>query len=92
MGKKNLEQLFKDTFQDFQELPDERVWNSIEATLDKKKQKKRVIPIWWQLGGVAALFAILFFAINSPLENGENQNTNIPNKVSVTDSEDTELL
>ena len=64
MGKKNLEQLFKDTFQDFQEVPDEKVWKSIEASLDKKKQRKRVIPIWWQLGGIAAALAILFLVIN----------------------------
>ncbi len=64
MGKKNLEQLFKETLKDFQEVPDERVWQSIEASLDKKKQKKRIIPIWWRLGGVAALLAILFYVIN----------------------------
>ncbi len=75
MGKKNLEQLFKDTFKDFHEVPDEKVWKSIEATLDKKKDKKRVIPIWWKLGGVAALFAILFFAIN-PLDKSDNSDGN----------------
>ncbi len=64
MGKKNLEQLFKESFQDFQEVPDEKVWNSIEASLDKKKQKKRAIPIWWGLGGAAAALAILLLAIN----------------------------
>ncbi|MEC7263861.1 MAG: hypothetical protein VXW38_08990, partial [Bacteroidota bacterium] len=64
MGKKNLEQLFKDTFRDFQEVPDEKVWKSIALSLDKKKQKKRVIPIWWRLGGVAAAAALLFFLIN----------------------------
>ncbi|MDC6362029.1 MULTISPECIES: hypothetical protein [Flavobacteriaceae] len=64
MGKKNLEQLFKETFEGFQETPDDNVWESIEASLDKKKRKKRVVPIWWQLGGVAALLAILFYIIN----------------------------
>ncbi|MEM9077847.1 MAG: hypothetical protein AAGC43_12445 [Bacteroidota bacterium] len=85
MGKKNLEQLFKDTFRDFHESPDDKVWQSIEATLDKKKNKKRVIPIWWQMGGVAALFAILFFAIN-PLDNSnETDNTN---QIQVVGTED----
>lgn len=64
MGKKNLEQLFKESFQDFQEVPDEKVWNSIEASLDKKKQKKRAVPVWWGLGGAAAALAILLLAIN----------------------------
>ncbi len=75
MGKKNLEQLFKESFKDFQQTPEERVWESIEASLDKKKQKRRVVPIWWRLGGVAALLALLFYVIN-PF-GGENSNTNV---------------
>ncbi|WP_108425188.1 outer membrane beta-barrel protein [Flagellimonas amoyensis] len=63
MGKKNVEQLFRDTFRDYQETPDEKVWRSIEASLDKK-QKKRVVPIWWQLGGVAAALVILLYVID----------------------------
>ncbi|WP_318311150.1 outer membrane beta-barrel protein [Flagellimonas crocea] len=64
MGKKNLEQLFKERFQDFQEVPDEKVWSAIEVSLDKRKQKKRAIPIWWGLGGAAAALAILLLTIN----------------------------
>ncbi|GLU43158.1 outer membrane beta-barrel protein [Allomuricauda sp. NBRC 101325] len=64
IGKKNLEQLFKETFQGFEEVPDSKVWNNIEASLNKKKQKKRIVPIWWQLGGVAAVLAIALWAIN----------------------------
>lgn len=63
MGKKNLEQLFRDTFRDYQEIPDEKVWRSIEASLDKK-QKKRMVPIWWQLGGVAAALVMLLYVID----------------------------
>lgn len=71
MGKKDLEQLFKETFTEFHEIPEEKVWSSIEDSLDKKKQKKRVIPIWWRLGGVAALLAILFYVIN-PFDKATN--------------------
>ena len=45
MGKKNLEQLFKDAFRDFQEVPDEKVWKYIESSLDKRQQKKQVITL-----------------------------------------------
>ena len=62
MSNKNIDQLFQEKLQSFEELPDEGVWNSIEASLDKK-QKKRVLPIWWTLGGVAAVLAILLFSI-----------------------------
>lgn len=84
MGKKNLEQLFEETFTKFHEVPDEKVWNSIEASLDKKK-KKRVIPIWWQMGGVAALLALLFYVIN-PFEDTAN---NVPIIVTETENRDT---
>src|SRR5690606_8839317 len=62
MGKKNLEQLFRDRFKEFGEVPDERVWRAIEASLDKKKQGKRILPLWWQLGGAAAASALLLSA------------------------------
>jgi hypothetical protein len=64
MGKKNLEQLFKERFSDFQEAPDPKVWASIEASLDQKKQKKRAFPLWWSLGGVAAALVLLVVLTN----------------------------
>lgn len=64
MGKKNLEQLFKDTFRDFGEVPDERVWQAIEASLDNTKKRKRLLPIWWRLGGAAAAVALLLYFLS----------------------------
>ena len=61
MKKFNIDQAFKDRLKDYQETPDERVWESIAASLDKKKSKKRVIPIWWRLGGIAAALALLLY-------------------------------
>ncbi|WP_051947203.1 outer membrane beta-barrel protein [Muricauda sp. MAR_2010_75] len=81
MGKKNLEQLFRETFEGFQEVPDDKVWDSIEASLNKKKQKKRLVPLWWRLGGVAAVLAVLLYIIN-PFENAQQQN-----EIIVTDAE-----
>lgn len=80
MEKKDLEQFFKEKFTDFQETPDEKVWNAIEASLDRKK-KRRAIPIWWQLGGVAALFALLLYIVN-PLGRESGQDSQ-----SVTETE-----
>ncbi|NAS10921.1 outer membrane beta-barrel protein [Poritiphilus flavus] len=71
MKKKNIDELFREKFKDFGEVPDERVWNSISASLDRqKKSRKGVIPIWWKLGGVAALLALMFYIIN-PFGQGE---------------------
>lgn len=77
MNKKKLDELFRDTLSDFKEAPDDRVWASIETSLDKKK-KKRVLPLWWSLGGIAAalLVGLLIF-------NPFNQNT--PTEQIITD-------
>ncbi|WP_209401045.1 outer membrane beta-barrel protein [Pseudozobellia sp. WGM2] len=79
MSKKNLDNLFQERFKDFGETPDDNVWYAIEASLDKRK-KKRVVPLWWTLGGVAALLAIALMIFN-PLTKG---NENIPN-VTITE-------
>lgn len=68
MGKKNLDQLFQEKLSDFSEVPDEKVWQSIEASLDKKKKSRRVIPLWWKLGGAAAVLAFVMYLVD-PFEN-----------------------
>jgi len=84
MGKKKLEQLFKERFQDFREVPDEKVWNSIEASLDNKKQRKRVLPIWWPLGGIAAAMLLLLLVFN-PFEDQITETEQIISDTEVTD-------
>lgn len=63
MSKKKLDELFQDSFKDFKEVPDDRVWASIEASLDKKK-KKSILPLWWSLGGIAAALLIGLVVFN----------------------------
>ena len=40
MGKKNIDKLFQEKFQDFSQLPDEKVWERLETSLDEKSQKR----------------------------------------------------
>lgn len=62
MEKENVDNLFRDTLDDFAQNPDPKVWDRIQASLDHKPQRKRrVIPLWWQLGGVAAALALILF-------------------------------
>jgi len=62
MEKENVDNLFRDTLDDFAQNPDPKVWDRIQASLDQKAQRKRrVIPLWWQLGGVAAALALILF-------------------------------
>ena len=71
MDKKNLDELFREKFETFREVPDEKVWTAIENSLDKKR-KKRIIPLWWQLGGVAAVLAIALVAFYSLKDSGDD--------------------
>lgn len=73
MGKKNLDKLFQEKLKDVSGIPDENVWQSIEMSLNEKKKKRRILPLWWKLGGVAAVLAIAFFAIN-PFKSNQNIN------------------
>lgn len=63
MSKKNIDKFFRERFKDFEEVPDEKVWSAIAASLEGKK-KKRMIPLWWKLGGVAAVLALTLIALN----------------------------
>lgn len=61
---KNIDQFFKDKFENFEINPPEEIWKNIEEKLQKKK-KRRVIPFWWFGSGVAALFVIGLFIFNN---------------------------
>ena len=57
--RKNLDKLFQEKFKDFEPTTPEDSWPYIEEKL-KEKKKRRVIPIWWKLSGVAAALLIGF--------------------------------
>jgi hypothetical protein len=61
--RKKIDRLFQEKFRDFEVAPDEKVWENIEAGL-KEKKKRRVIPFWFRLSGVAAALLIGFFVID----------------------------
>ncbi|WP_203256694.1 hypothetical protein [Hyunsoonleella ulvae] len=56
--KKHIDRLYQERFKDFEVQPDAAVWDNIEAKLNEKKKKQRVIPIWWRYAGIAALLAL----------------------------------
>ena len=72
--KKNIDRLFQEKFKDFEATPPEYVWENIEAEL-KQKKKKRVIPLWFKLGGAAAVLLLGMWLIN-PFDNGIEVNDN----------------
>jgi hypothetical protein len=52
--QKNIDRLFQEKFKDFEVFPQEFVWHQIEKKLPAKKSKRKVIPLFWKLGGVAS--------------------------------------
>lgn len=79
---KNIDRLFREKFRDFEVAPPEMAWSNIEAELLKKKQKRRVIPLWYRVGGVAAILVIglmaslPFIVGNSDADNNGNNIVN----------------
>ena len=72
--KKNIDNLFKERFQNFEATPSPEVWNQIAAKLQEKKKERRVIPLWWRVAGVAALLALLL-TVGISLFNSNPNNT-----------------
>ena len=44
--------------------PPPMVWENIQVALGHKKHDRKVIPLWWKLGGVAAALVLLFSVAN----------------------------
>lgn len=74
--KKHIDRLFQEGFKDFEATPSDAVWKNIEANLNEKDKKRRVIPIWWRYAGVAALFLLLLTVGNLLFNNSENSAKN----------------
>lgn len=64
MKKKDIDKLFQEKLQDFREIPEEKVWRSIEHSLNQRKNSRRLVPIWWKLGGAAAILVIAMLLWN----------------------------
>ncbi|MEZ4801628.1 MAG: hypothetical protein R2797_02565 [Gelidibacter sp.] len=77
--KKHIDRLFQEKLKDFEVSPDDTVWDNIQASLDDKEdEKRRVIPLWWKLAGIAALLALLLTVGIKFMFNDSNSNTQNP--------------
>ena len=72
--KKNIDRLFQEKFKDFEVAPNDAVWDRINESLPNKKKKRRVIALWWQIGGVAAVIALML-TVGVSIFNSEENNT-----------------
>jgi len=78
--KKNIDRIFQEKFKDFETEPHERVWDNIASKLDKKDKKRPlIIPLWFKIGGVAAIMAIILASLL--FTNNQNSVTGEPEVV-----------
>lgn len=73
--KKNIDRLFQEKFKDFEVAPPEFVWDNIQEALQEKK-KRRVIPIWIRLSGVAAILVVGGLFVTPYFNGTDNININ----------------
>lgn len=83
--RKNIEHLFQEKLDNYTCIPPEEVWIGIETELNKKKEKRRVIPFWWKISGIAALFVLGYSLYTTTTNNSENNS--LPNNKSVVGNE-----
>ena len=77
--KKNLDDIFNEKFKNAEITPPEEIWDNISAQLPFKKQKKRILPIWYLVAGTAAALVIMLFIFKDNFSPIPNQNiTNSP--------------
>lgn len=64
--RKNIDKLFQEQLKNFETVPPPQVWNNIKIELEKKK-KRRMIPLWWKLSGIAASLVLGVWISNALL-------------------------
>ncbi len=74
--KKNIDTFFQEHLEHFEVAPPEMAWKNIEAKLNEKKEKRRIVPFWWKLSGIAAIL-LIGFGLYTTYFNG-NSVTNNP--------------
>lgn len=76
--QKNIDNLFREAFKDFEATPDPALWDKISSQLDEKtpqiKKKKKGIAFlpWFRIAGIAAALLLLFVVGNQFFDDGEN--------------------
>lgn len=89
--KKHIDRLFQEKLKDFEATPNDAIWKSIENKLHEKQRKRRVIPIWWQMAGVAAVL-VLLLTLGNLVSNNVIENDTTKNPVVNTGDKDNSII
>jgi hypothetical protein len=67
--RKHIDRVFQEKFKDFEATPRDVVWENISSKLKENKRKRRVLPLWYKIAGVAALLVLLINFANDLFKN-----------------------
>jgi hypothetical protein len=74
--KKHIDRIFQEKFKDFEATPSTEVWNGIQEKLNQpEKDRKKIIPFWFKLAGVAALLLLFLTVGNLLVKNYSTEKT-----------------
>ncbi len=77
--KKHIDRIFQEKLKDFEAIPNDAIWEHINAELHKEKRDRKIIPIWWKIAGVAASLLLLITIGNAVFNTSDSDST--PNEV-----------
>lgn len=88
--KKHIDRLFQEKLRNFEATPSDSVWDHISAELETDKKRKKVIPLWFKITGIAATL-LLLISIGNRLFNPAQEHTNSTNIVTTPSTNDQTL-
>lgn len=87
-SKKHIDKFFQEQFKDFEANPPLHVWDNITREIEKDNQtKKRIIPLWIKVGGVAASLIFLIALSVSQFSSENTVNDNVVNEQTIFDNQ-----
>src|SRR5690554_4689337 len=84
--KKNIERLFQEKFKHFEVTPPANAWENISKELHPENKKRKLIPFWLKISGIAATLLLGTFLVNTIF------NSKQPEQITKTDTTKTSVL
>ncbi len=84
--KKHIDRLYQEGLKNFEAAPSDAVWENISERIHGKQKKRRVIPLWIRLSGIAAGLLLLITLGNKLFFQDDTSNPEINDIIVNTES------